>query len=310
MRSRSSPTDPGFLRRLYVDERLSAIAIATRLGCSGTTILRRLRRLGIGIRPRGPVPPVGIATITWHPDVAYALGLMATDGNLSSRRGTMSLVSKDPDQIQTLRKCLRLQAPVTTLRGPSRYLYRVQWHDRGLHSWFLSVGLTLAKSRTIGPLAVPDALFADFFRGCVDGECSVLVYTDRYHAEKRAHVSLVSASRTFLEWIQGTIRKVIGVGGAIHSGHGGRQHPVWALRYAKAESIRLLQWMHYAPDVPCLAHKRAKAVPFLAPLGHASVRSAGRPRVGWLYTVPGQRQTESGPGWCNGSHAGLKIQCP
>src|SRR4030095_3537213 len=99
MRSRSSPTDPGFLRRLYVDERLSAIAIATRLGCSGTTILRRLRRLGIGIRPRGPVPPVGIATITWHPDVAYALGLMATDGNLSSRRGTMSLVSKDPDQI-------------------------------------------------------------------------------------------------------------------------------------------------------------------------------------------------------------------
>jgi hypothetical protein len=229
----------------------------------------------------------------------------------------MSLVSKDRDQVQTLRKCLRLQAPVTTLRGPSRYLYRVQWHDRGLYNWFLSVGLTPAKSRTIGPLAVPDALFADFFRGCVDGDGSVLVYTDRYHAEKRAHyvyerlyVSLVSASRTFLEWIQGTIRKVIGVGGAIHSGHGGRQHPVWALRYAKAESIRLLQWMYYAPDVPCLARKLAKAVPFLAPLGHASVRSAGRPRVGWLYTVPGQEKTESGPGWCNGSHAGLKIQCP
>src|SRR6266699_2799483 len=44
--------------------------------------------------------------------------------------------------------------------------------------------------------------------------------------------------------------------------------------------------MYYAPGIPCLARKRDKAVRFLAPLGYASARSVGRPRVGWLYTVP------------------------
>jgi hypothetical protein len=44
--------------------------------------------------------------------------------------------------------------------------------------------------------------------------------------------------------------------------------------------------MYYAQGVPCLSRKRDKALRFLTPLGHASVRSVGRPKVGWLYTVP------------------------
>ena len=142
--------------------------------------------------------------ITWSPQIAYALGLMATDGNLSGRKGPMSLVSRDIDQIETLRHCLQLEAPISRVRSSTGFLHKVQWHDHDLYDWFLSVGLTPAKSRTIGPLAVPDELFADFFRGCIDGDGSVLVCTDTYHAAKCAHyvyerlyVSLVSASRRF-----------------------------------------------------------------------------------------------------------------
>ena len=54
--------------------------------------------------------------------------------------------------------------------------------------------------------------------------------------------------------------------------------------------LRLLGWMYYAPGIPCLARKRDKAARFLAPLGHASGRPAGRPRMGWLYTVPAKGQ--------------------
>src|SRR5438132_4126409 len=157
------------------------------------------------------------------------------------------------------------------------FLHKVQWHDHDLYDWFLRVGLTPAKSRTIGPLAVPDELFADFFRGCIDGDGSVLVYTDRCHAAKcphyvyeRLYVSLVSASRRFLAWIRESIRRATGLSGAIHNGGGRSQRSIWALRYAKAESIRLLGRMYYAPGIPCLARKRDKAVRFLAPLGYAS----------------------------------------
>jgi len=231
--------------------------------------------------------------ITWSPQIAYALGLMATDGNLSGRKGQMSLVSRDLDQIETLRHCLQLEAPISRVRSATGFLHKVQWHDHDLYDWFLRVGLTPAKSRTIGPLAVPDELFADFFRGCIDDDGSVLVYTDRYHAAKcphyvyeRLYVSLVSASRRFLAWIRESIRRATGLSGVIHNGGGRSQRSIWALRYAKAESIRLLGWIYYAPGIPCLARKRDKAVRFLAPLGYASARSVGRRRVGWLYTVP------------------------
>jgi len=284
--------DPGLLKRLYVDEALSTVAIAAKLGCADMTILRRLRRAGIVVRARGPVPRSRAESIgiDWSPPTAYALGLMATDGNLSGRRGHLSLVSKDVEQIETLRRCLHLEAPVLRVPSPTGCLHKVQWCDRGLYDWFVGVGLTPAKSRTLGPLAVPDELFADFFRGCIDGDGSVLVYIDRYHATRRPHyvyerlyVSLVSASRRFLDWMQAGIGRIVGVAGAIQRS-GPRERPIWVLRYAKAESIRLLGWMYYSADVPCLARKRVKAVKFLAPLGCAPTRSVGRPRVGWLYT--------------------------
>jgi len=272
--------DPELLRRLYVVERLSAGDIATKLGCAGATILRRLRRLGVDVRPTGPVPysRAEVVGIDWGPEIAYALGLMATDGNLARRKGQLSLVSKDLDQIETLRRCLRLEAKISQVRSSTGFLHKVQWHDRGLYDWFLSVGLTPAKSRTLGPLRVPDKLYADFFRGCIDGDGCVLVYTDRYHAMKspsyvykRLYVSLVSASRPFLEWIRANTRRLVGVSGAVHNSGGKSQRPVWALRYAKRESLRLLGWMYYGPDVPCLARKRLKAERFLSLLHDASV---------------------------------------
>jgi hypothetical protein len=119
---------------------------------------------------------------------------------------------------------------------------------------------------------------------------SVLVYTDRYHIEKNAryvyerlYVSLVSASPAFVNWIQASAHHLLGVRGAITGTPGGDRRPMWKLRYAKHESICLLRAMYYAPDVCCLWRKRAVAERFLRPLGYASVRPSGRPRVGWLY---------------------------
>ena len=294
---------PDLLRRLYVDDALSTHDMATKLGCSGRTILRQLRRVGIDVRPPGPIPYSRAAAIglDWCPQVAYAIGLMATDGNLSGRKGWLSLVSKDLGQIETLRGCLRLEARISFIRSSTGVLHKIQWCDRGLYDWFLRIGLTPAKSLTLGPLLIPDEVFVDFFRGCIDGDGCIVVYTDGYHTTKRAHyvyerlyVSLVSASRPFLEWTEANVRRLAGVSGAIQSSGGRALRPVWSLRYAKAASIRLLTWMYYAPDVPCLSRKREKAERFLLPLGHASGHSAGRPRVGWLYTVRARGKGRAG----------------
>ena len=287
--------DRDSLRRLYVDGGLTADQVAAQLGCTSRTVLRRLRRFGISARRRGPIPRGGIDTwaVTWDAAVAYAVGLMATDGNLARDRRHMSFVSRDRDLVETLRGCLHVIPQARAIRtSGGGTLYRVQWASRMLYDWFVAVGLMPAKSLRLSALAVPEEYFADFFRGCIDGDGSVLVYTDRQHVRKKAayvyerlYVSLVSASLPFVEWIQKTIQRLIGVPGSIHRGAKPGHRPIWTLRYAKAGSIRILRWMYDSPGAPCLPRKRVRAEKFLSPLGSVSRQPVGRPRAGWLYNV-------------------------
>ena len=288
------PIDPGLLKRLDLDEALSTVTIAAKLGYADTTILRHLRRAGIDVRPRGPVPRSRAESngIDWSPTTAYALGLMATDGNLSGRRGHLSLVSKYLEQIEPLRRCLHLESRIARVPSPTGCLHKVQWCDRGLYDWFVSVGLTPAKSRIIGPLSVPDEPFADFFCGCIDGDGSVLVYIDRYHATRhpryvyeRLYVSVVSASRRFLEWIQASIGRIVRVRESYPGCTTRRMFPAW----------------------PESAPRRSSSSRRRAMRRHDQ---SGDPELGGCTLTQPVTRRGSGPGWCNGSHAGLKIQCP
>ena len=294
------------LRRLYIDETLTTVEVARHFKCSPSTVRRQLLRFGIPARQRGPAPgrlrvARGAPFGGWSADIAYVVGLIATDGNLGRKRAAISIVSKDMDLLETVRRCLALPTPIKPHRGGySNRCHHLAWRDRSLYDWLRGIELTPAKSLTLGPLSVPDAYFADFFRGCIDGDGSVLTYTDRYHATKneryvynRLYVSIVSASRRFIEWLQTTVSRLIGVAGSITVRRQQGKNPMWLLRYAKAQSLRLLAWMYYTPNVPCLERKRITAERFLSPLGHAAGRPTGRPRVGWIYDAPRVEESEA-----------------
>ena len=272
VRSRFVPVDEEILRRLYADEGLTLREVASRLGCGATTISRRLRLFMIRVRPRGPLPLRDVSGLVWSPEVAYAVGLIATDGNLSRDGRHITVVSKDLDLLETLRRCFGLRVSVSTFRSKSGTVAgRVQWSDRALYDALLTIGLTPAKSLTLGPLAIPDEYFPDFFRGCIDGDGSILVYTDRYHAAKneryvyrRLYVSLASASRLFLDWVQANVQKFTGLSGVVQAHHKKSRRVVWLLRFAKRESLGVLRWIYYAPAIPSLLRKRAKAELFMS----------------------------------------------
>jgi len=269
--------DAASLRRMYVEDRLTTAEIGSRLGCGANTVARRLREFGMRVRPRGPIlgrnqDARWINGPSWSADIAWVVGLMATDGNLAGVGHGMSITSKDIDLLESARRCLALSNRFgRVVGGWGTGGHRLQWRSRAFYDWLVAIGLTPRKSLTIGPLVVPDEHFADFFRGCIDGDGTVLVYTDRYHATKKAsyvytrlYVSLVSASRPFVDWMRATIYRLLSLSGGIHvKWTRGRRRPVWVLRYSKKASVRLLSWMYYAPDVPCLARKRAKAEPFI-----------------------------------------------
>jgi hypothetical protein len=286
--SSSVAIQPEILRRLYVDEGLTIAEIAARFGCGATTVSRRLRRQGIVARPRGPTAeryaarhPRMSRTFAWSPSIAWTVGLMATDGNLS-RRHALSITSKDRDLLDTVKDCLGLtNALGVTTNGRGGRYWKLQWRDRRFYEWLTVVGLTPAKSLTLGPLAVPDEFFADFLRGCLDGDGSILVYTDRSHTAKnpryiyeRLYVSLVSASRPFIDWMASTLRRLLGARSAVHLKSKPAGAPVYVLRFAKKASIQVLRWIYYKPAVPCLARKHARAISFLSAMP-AGILGAG-----------------------------------
>ena len=183
----------------------------------------------------------------------------------------MSVVSKDLDLVETFRRCLGLSVAISGCRSRTgRIAWRVQWSGRVLYDALLRIGLTPAKSLTLRALTIPDEYFSDFFRGCIDGDGSVLVYTDRYHARKderdvsrRRYVSLASASWPFVEWIRESVLRLTGLRGVIHARKEKGRNAIWLLRHAKQESLSILSWMYHSPIVPCLRRKRLKAEPFM-----------------------------------------------
>lgn len=289
--------DVNELVRLYVDDQLTIQEVAVRVGCSATTVRRRLRARAVPVRSRGPHR--GELASTWTPERAYAVGLIATDGNLSRDGRHLTVTSADRDLLEVLRACLAVTARTKRL-GPGSRCYRVQWSDRRLYRWLEGIGLSPAKSRTLGPLTIPDDCFVDFVRGCIDGDGSIVVYVDRYHAVKdpryvyeRLYVTLVSASRPFLDWIRETVGRLVGTRGSISERSSRRGRPYWVLRYARRESTRLLHWLYYAPSVTCLPRKRARAEPFL--------------QLAPIHVRMGPRTSRSGE---IGKRAALKMRCP
>ena len=124
----------------------------------------------------------------------------------------------------------------------------------------------------------------DFLRGCIDGDGSIVTYTDRYNTFKkpayvytRVHLSLVSASPRFLEWLRETLRRLTEVSGHVQLRRSDGRNDLWRLRYAKGEALRLLRWMYYSPEVPCLRRKYDIAAPFLIPPDRPRQRGPCRP---------------------------------
>jgi hypothetical protein len=254
------------LQRLYVEEKLTAAEIGQQLDCSEQTVRRRLREHGIPIRPRGPGPRCYVST-QWTANLAYAVGLITADGNLSPDGRHITFISADRELHETYKRCLDISNRTCQHAGGHGSAFKTVFSDVVFYRWLLEIGLMPAKSLRLDKIDVPDEYYADFTRGFLDGDGSIIVYLDTYNARKhrnekyvywRLYVQLSSGSRPFLVWMQNTLGRLVEVGGYIVASGG-----VCSLRYAKRDSLRLLRWLYYDTDVPCLERKRARFCDFL-----------------------------------------------
>ncbi len=198
----------------------------------------------------------------WSAHLAYAIGLIATDGCLSKNGRSINFTSKDKQLVVLFKHCLNVNNKIGRKKRnqeKEKKYYYVQVGDKNFYEFLLNIGLTPAKSKTIGPLKIPPLYFSDFFRGSIDGDGSIGIF---YHPESvhpQLQLRLYSASIHFLQWIKQALEHHTKVKG----GWIAKMDRVFALRYAKEDAIKLLKFMYYADDVPCLRRKYMMARPFL-----------------------------------------------
>lgn len=197
--------------------------------------------------------------IKWSADFAYAIGLLVTDGCLYNDKRHMSLTTKDLEQANNFKKCLGLEVKIGLKARKSsmkKEYFHIQFGDVIFYKFLVSIGLSVAKSKTIGEIDILNKYFFDYLRGCFDGDGTFYSYWDpRWRSSHMFYVEFVSASKKHIIWLQKELKNRIGVNGHITSD--GRKITE-QLKYAKKEALVIIDKMYYNPRVTCLSRKKIK----------------------------------------------------
>lgn len=216
---------------------------------------------------RGPKPK-GIVPIIWSADFAYAIGLIASDGSLSKDGRHISFVSADRDLVEMFHRILGLRVKIgmkLCQKGNPKRTPHVQFGDVLFYRFLESIGLTPNKSLTIKNVKVPKEFFIDFLRGNFDGDGSSYSYWDkRWKSSFMFYTEFCSGSREYIEWLRENIFLHIGIKGHIASS---KTSSYYQLKYAKKESVKLIDAMYYGGVKSYLLRKRLKIEATLCIMG-------------------------------------------
>jgi len=213
-----------------------------------------------GAKPKGKVK------IEWSAEFAYAIGLIVSDGCLSGGRHVI-FVSKDMEQIQNFMKALGITVPIGKTKSgyDGNISLKIQFSDVLFYDFLETIGLMPRKSKIIGEIKIPEKYFFDFLRGSFDGDgCTYSYWDPRWKSSFMFYTTFVSASGKHISWLRDEICKRLKIRGHV-TGDGKRV--IFQLKYAKADSLKLLKKMYYSRNVPHLSRKRLKIVKMLATVG-------------------------------------------
>lgn len=211
----------------------------------------------------------------WNHNLAYAIGLITTDGNLSIDKRHISLTSTDTQLLNVFKSCLKKHNRITSnLAGniSKKPGYRVQIGDVTLYDFLLNIGLFPNKSLTLGPLRIPKIYFRDFLRGHLDGDGSIIYYRDRYNTYlnpkyiyNRLFVYFISASEKHIKWLQENVGQLVKIKGSFskQSWKKRKESVIYRLKFSTKQAKIILNWIYYKPNLPCLLRKYLIAKPFL-----------------------------------------------
>lgn len=177
----------------------------------------------------------------------------------------INFTSKDEEQTKNFMQCLNIKNKVGMKSSGSQVekkYFNLQVGDVLFCDFLNEIGIMPQKTKTIGEIDVPKEYFFDFLRGHHDGDGTFYSYWDpRWRSSYMFYTVFISASEQHILWLREQIFDRVGIKG--HFTKNGKT-PIYGIKYAKAESLKLLPRMYYNPEVVCLSRKRIKIEKALA----------------------------------------------
>lgn len=159
-------------------------------------------------------------TITWNEDIAYLVGLIATDGTLRKGRKQIKISSSDKNYLEKVSEIIinitgrTLDVNHENIRFNSRNYnaYSINFTSYPFYDFCIGIGLSPNKTYTISSLDIPDEYFSHFLRGIIDGDGNFNT-SNKTELLKVANIRIYSGSKDFLHWLNEKCKKVYKISG-------------------------------------------------------------------------------------------------
>jgi len=197
----------------------------------------------------------------WSPEIAYSVGLMASDGCLQSDGRHLDITSVDVEQLNNFSRAIGRKLPISPKGNKSQTdAFRIQFSDVAYYDFLLDAGLTPKKSLTMRYLNIPDEYYPHFLRGLFDGDGTTYAYYDsRWPSSFLYYTGFASASKPFLLYLSAQNMKLLGtLGQSIRSSKN-----TFVLGYGKKDSYKIYSAIYKDAGSLFLSRKKTKLESFV-----------------------------------------------
>lgn len=185
------------------------------------------------------------------PNLWYLVGLITSDGCLSSDGRHIDITSKNYKFLQKIKSALGIEGKIgDKYNSKKQKMFHIQFANRNFYDFLLSTGLRPNKSLTLGAVKVPNLYFIDFLRGLIDGDGSMRRWIHPSNGGEQWSLRIYSGSEKFIRWLDNTIESLLEVQGKIHKD----RKTLWVLKYGKMAARIIAQGCYYK-DAPGLERK-------------------------------------------------------
>jgi LAGLIDADG-like domain len=210
---------------------------------------------------------------TWSSDMAYILGFMYADGNITaSKRGThfVAIYTADKDIVIKMKRCFKSEHKISEIKSSAGVVYRIQI---GSKEWFCDlgkIGLSPDKTKRMVLPCIPQKYIGSYIRGFFDGDGNVwsgLIHKNRPNPTITLQVGFTSASTNFLEDLKLLLQTNGIAGGGIYSP---KMHNYSRLLFSSNDALKIYNIMYNAEHKLFLKRKKVVFDKFIQNCGRSS----------------------------------------